>query len=44
MSWDKLHSKHKVEDDFTGKLHLNNNMIYIIQNTYIKSTCKHYGN
>lgn len=34
----------KVEDDFTGKLDLNNNITYNIQNTYIKSICKLYRN
>lgn len=37
--------KYKVEDDFTDKLFLNNNnIIYNIQNRYIKSICKLYRN
>lgn len=30
---------YKAEDDFTGQLHLNNNITYNIQNTYIENIC-----
>ena len=33
-----------MEDDFIGKLHLNNNITYNIQNTYIEYIYKFYCN